>query len=295
MQKLVLFVLIQAIVLDSFPQEVNQVVLERTEVISFHSDIAGKDYELFISLPMGYQSNDTVSYPLIIQTDAYRSFSIVKGITDVFTTPGTLIPKVIIVGIGYGGKGTDALLKWALGRTYDLTPINLEDVNSNMELSFKNMGIKGVKVKTGGAQTFLNFIKSELLPFIESNYRINNSNKLLSGYSFGGDFGLYVLFKEPGLFEKYLIGSPGVHFGDGIIYKYEEEYHKSHTELNAKVFISVGGLEPYNYPEFKKITNIIKSRNYDKLILETHVFEDEDHYSAAPGTYSRGLLKLYKE
>ena len=138
MKMIFLVIVMYLFSMNSIAQEVDPVVLERTDIKRLHSEINGKDYELLISLPLGYNDDDTSHYPLIIQTDAYRSFSMIKGITDLFTIPGTIMRRVIIVGIGYGGKGQDALLNWVLGRTHDLTPVNEDQVNRNMQNNIAN-------------------------------------------------------------------------------------------------------------------------------------------------------------
>ncbi len=196
-------------------EEYPEVALERTELRTLHSEIVGQDYEILISLPKTYSSRDTV-YPVIFLLDAYRVFSTMKGITDLFTSPFPIIQEVIIVGIGYGGDGQKAMLNWAVGRTRDLTPVKSIATEEYIEKRIENMGITGIDVQTGGAPLFLDFIRNELFPFVESNYRIDTNMRILSGHSFGGLFGLYTLFHDPDMFSKYLIGSPSVAYEDEI-------------------------------------------------------------------------------
>ena len=143
----------------------------------------------------------------------------VKGMTDNYTSPSPMIPEVIIVGIGYGGEGPEASWKWAVGRTRDLTPVQNRATEERYENAIAETGVIGVDIQTGGAPLFLDFISKELLPFIDSNYRIDTKNRILCGYSFGGLFALYTLFHNPNIFNKYLIGRPRLHFNDGITNK----------------------------------------------------------------------------
>ena len=124
--------------------------LERTEIRTLHSSIIDQDYEIIISLPKSYSIKDTV-YPVIFLLDPYRAFSMVKGYTDVLTSPYTYIPEVIIVGIGYGGKGPDAMLNWALGRTRDLTPVKSAETEEIYKKRLAKAGVPNVEVQTGGA------------------------------------------------------------------------------------------------------------------------------------------------
>jgi len=274
---------------SSFPQ----VSLENTEVRTLHSSIVGQDYELWVSLPSNYHSTNNL-YPVILLLDPYRSFSILKGYTDVLTFPHSIIPEAIIVGIGYGGKGFQAKLNWVLGRIRDLTPTVDPETENLLEKSIMAFGIKDVKVKTGGAELFLKFIGKELLPYIESNYRIDPHQRILSGYSFGGLFCLFTLFHNPNLFSGYLVGSPSIRYNDGIILDYEYNYSKTHTDLSADVFISAGELETTS-EDVRKIDELLRSRNYENLNLRTVIFENEDHVTCMSAAISRGIVKLLKK
>ena len=150
-----------------------------------------------------------------------------------------------------------------------------------------------MEVQTGGAALFLDFIKKELFPFIETNYRIDKNDRMLSGYSFGGLFAMYALFYEPGLFSKYFIGSPSIHFKDGITYDYELNYASNHSDLEADVFISAGELEDRTSQNIKKMVELLSSRNYENLNLKMVIFENEDHVTCYPAAMSRGLVELF--
>jgi predicted alpha/beta superfamily hydrolase len=227
---------------QSFPsiEEFPEVILERTELRILHSDYVGQDFELSISLPRSYKNTDT-GYPVIFVLDSYRAFPIVKGMTDALSWPNPMIPEVILVGIGYVGSGQGAALNWVVGRTRDLTP-----VKNNVREEYYQNRLKGggVDIETGGAPQFLDFISKELIPFVESNYRIDENHRMLSGYSAGGLFGLFVLFHDPNLFSKYFIGSPSItSFRDSVTFEYELNYAYLHNDLPANVFMSVGQLE----------------------------------------------------
>lgn len=273
-------------------EEFHKVVLERTEARNLYSEYVGQNFELSISLPRSYKNTDT-NYPVIFLLDSYRAFPMVKGMTDALSWPNPMIPEVILVGIGYGGSGQEAALNWVIGRTRDLTPA----VNKLREESYENRlkggGMLDIDIETGGASQFLEFIANELFPFIESNYRINKNQRMLSGYSAGGLFGLFVLFHDPNLFSKYFIGSPSITtFQDSITFEFESNYALSHTNLPADVFMSVGQLEEANSESMKRISDLIYSRNYKNLNLNTMVFENENHYTCYSVAITRGLIKL---
>jgi len=269
------------------------VSLERTELRILHSDIVDQDYELLISLPRSYADSNH-SYPVIIITDAYRSFPIYKAIADVFSMTAALMPEVILVGIAYGGDESNSMLHWAVGRTRDLTPSRNSDAESWLKKTLATMGFPDAEIQTGGAGLFPNFIRYELFPYINTHYKADMENKTLCGQSYGGLFGLYTLFHAPETFDRYLIASPSIGYGAGVTYDYESEYAKSNLDLNAIVFMSSGSLEKGTMENILKMKDLLSSRSYTKLKLKTVVFEDESHTSCVPAAISRGLIELFK-
>jgi predicted alpha/beta superfamily hydrolase len=265
--------------------------LERTEIRTIHSDIVGQDYEILISLPKSYSLHDT-SYPVIYLLDSYHSFSMVKGMTDVFARD-LIMPEVIIVSIGYGIYGPEAQSNWIVGRTRDFTPVSSNFAEEWVEKSMEKIGLPEVEIHTGGAPLFLNFIRTELIPFVETNYRIDENRRTFSGYSFGGLFGLYVLFHDPTLFNKYFIGSPAIMHDKGITYEYEISYADTNPDLKAAIFMNSGEKEEVFAENVKKMTEILRSRNYKNLKLNTVIFEGEGHITCFPAAISRGLTELF--
>src|SRR5207237_5637232 len=106
------------------------------------------------------------------------------------------IPEIIVVGVTWGGNqpNYDSL------RARDYTPTP----ESRLPQS-------------GGAENFLAFMKKELFPFIESNYKANSKDRTLMGSSLGGLFTLYSLFTQPGLFQRYIAASPAYNWGNDVL------------------------------------------------------------------------------
>lgn len=146
---------------------------------------------------------------------------------------------------------------------------------------------------SGDAPKFLSFLKEQLLPFVESNYRADPSQRALMGSSFGGTFTLYAMFTEPTLFSGYVIGSPIVPYGDGFAFQQEAEYASSHKELPVRLFLSVGELEEMARP-VNEFMRILSERNYTGLEMETRTIEGERHASNKPELYNRGLRFIFQ-
>lgn len=68
--------------------------------------------------------------------------------------------------------------------------------------------------RSGGAAEFLAFLKTELIPFVDQRYPTNGTH-LIHGHSYGGLFLMYVLEKEPQLFDGYLVLDPAMWWDHG--------------------------------------------------------------------------------
>lgn len=271
---------------------IRDVCLERTELITLHSEIVDQDYQLFISLPIYYELTKD-SYPLIVELDAFTGFTITKGCIDAFTGLYPLMPHAILVAIGYGGTGSDALAKWISGRTRDFTPEPNGPTEEFYSKFILDRTSDSVEVKTGGAQHFLDFIVMELIPFMQTNYRVDENDRALLGASFGGLFALYALFREPASFNRYLIESPSIHYRNSIVLQYESDYANAHRDLPAEIFLCAGSLEGSLPEAIDNLEELLRSREYPNLVIEKVIFQDESHISCAPAAISRGLIEIY--
>ena len=269
------------------------VTLPNTEIRLLESSIVDDTYRLHISLPVTY-ANSNKTYPVVYLTDGNGLFPLTQSIAEGLST-GLEIPRLIVVGIGYD---TDKSMQWERYRERDLLPTNASARDASRRQEFTRTGIR-----RGQAGAFLRFIRQELKPFINANYRTNPDDSTFVGTSYGGLFGLYVLFHQPDTFNRYVIGSPAIHHDNRVVLTYESRYAAHHDDLPVRVFMSVGAREelddPFIEPLFQFVTNTktlaktLEERRYPGLQLTTHVFEDETHGSVVPATFSWGLRVVF--
>ncbi len=62
---------------------------------------------------------------------------------------------------------------------------------------------------SGGADRFLDFIESELMPFVDENFR-TAPHRTLIGHSLGGSLVVYALVERPDLFQAAIAISPAI-------------------------------------------------------------------------------------
>lgn len=242
-----------------------------TQLQKITSAIDGQEYVLYVNLPRNY--NDTTKkFPIIYVLDGQWDFPLVQALYGQQYYDG-FVPATIVVGITWGGKNPD----YDARRAFDLTP-----TSGNQPAD-----------KYGNAPKFLQCIKKEIIPFIESKYRVDNSNRTLMGSSFGGLFTLYTMFTETSLFNRYILTSPAVTWDNGVIYKIENEYHEKNKSLPVRLFIGWGSYEAQ--PVFQRFIDTLKSRNYEGLDFHSWAVEGCGHSGAKAEGYTKGLQAVFKK
>lgn len=276
------------------PETPDPVPMPSTELRIFHSEIMDQEMRIHVQLPLDYVGDGSRTYPVWYMTDANRSFPMVANISTLLGFPPGSFPPIIVVGIGYEIQG---MADWGAWRTRDLTPVRHEPIEEYWTKLLRGMtGDTSIQVESGGAKKFLSFICEELIPFIDSEYPVAEDERTLGGYSYGGLFSLFSMFERPGTFSRYYCGSPSIQYADGVMFEVEKTFSETHTDLPAKLFMSVGGLE---YPELiadiKQMAEALESRQYPHLQVRLEVIEEEGHASAAPASMIKGFQELYGE
>lgn len=246
-----------------------KVELPGTEVIEFKSAINDHDYVLDVALPRSY--NDTTKrYPVLYALDGQWSFPGISSMYGGLYNDG-FVPEMIVVGIGWK-----------------------DDYFNNRDRDFSQIYIQS-NPNSGGAPKFLNVIKNEIIKMIDSSYRTDRDNNILTGGSSGGVFSLYALFQEPTLFNRYIICSPSLENDDSAIFKNENIFAETHHELNAKIFFSVGEYEVQSryISGLNSFTSQLKAGNYKGLEFESLVIEKTGHSSQGYHGFIRGLQYVF--
>jgi predicted alpha/beta superfamily hydrolase len=241
-----------------------EVSISGTQQLNINSSIANKDYTLYVNLPSDY-GDTTKVFPVVYLLDAQWDFTLMQSIFGQQYFDG-FIPQMVVVGITWGGSNPncDSL------RRVDFTPTSTEDVPFG-----------------GHASKFLQFIKKELIPFIESKYRVKNSDRTLVGTSLGGIFSLYAMMNETSLFKNYVLTSPALNWDNDVMFKYEKEFAPANKKLPIKLYIGIGEYE--DAAPLNRFVNVLKARNYAGLNLKTRVLEGVGHSGSKPLGYTWGM------
>src|SRR5688572_12542075 len=241
--------------------------------------VAGQEYELHIMLPGGYKAADK-KYPVVYLMDSQWDFSLVTGLYGQYYYDG-FIPELIIVGVTWSGEHAnyDSL------RIRDYTPTKIDG------LMFLSSFVR--MPQSGGADQFLAFMKQELFPFIESNYKADGKNRTLMGSSGGGVFTLYTLFTQPDLFTGYVAASPYIPWDNDVMYKYEREFAKKRLPHPVRVYMTLGDVETTR-PAFEKFSDTMVAHKYPSVRLQSKILENTGHGGTKNETYARGLQFVFE-
>jgi len=259
LKKLFLFIAIAGVALSAFAQEqAEQFSIGKKEVV--HSAVLDEDRNVYIFLPDGYSRSEE-NYPVLymfysVAPDFHFNTGVVAGLSRI-----RMIPKMITVAFDLeDGKR-------------DLTPTKSADYGPT----------------SGGADNFLKFIKDELIPFIEKNYR-TAPQRLFWSHSIGGLFGVYVLLKEPDVFHSVLVSSPWMVYDrdQRYILKNTESFLRKKSKQANFLYICVGD-EPNLIPEIEEFLRILEKNKPEGLRWKYVKMPEENHMSILARSLTESL------
>ncbi|MCX6194178.1 MAG: alpha/beta hydrolase-fold protein [Cytophagales bacterium] len=257
-----------------------------SETYVIHSKINQREYNLAVLVPNNYDK--TKKYPVYYLLDGYYAFPIIAYANKILGPwrVGNEIEEVIVVSIT--GK-ENSFNEWLYQRWPEYT------FNSSVkyDTTFTKSWQSPEPLISGKGDAFLQVIRKEIIPLIEKNYS-TNQERGISGHSLSGQFVANLVFKANDIFSKFGINSPFLLlYNDNEIRRTELEYSKTHSSLNAKIFLSYGGLEkPEEIKDLYEFEAILKK--YQWIETKLVIFEDETHTSVIPSMLTRCLKYLYK-
>ncbi|MCP4147202.1 MAG: alpha/beta hydrolase [bacterium] len=154
---------------------------------SFISAEVDDTFKIVVYLPKDYERKNKSSekslqekrYPVIYQLDGNYQGKLTAIMAARFSCEGSIPSEAIVVSIGYYFYG------WGNKRVRDYT-YPAPGGGSSGYWTFEG---------SGGGLKFYNFLKNELVPYVDKHYRTDNTNgRTLIGHSVGGYFTLFAMF-----------------------------------------------------------------------------------------------------
>ena len=116
------------------------------------SETLGRDFHLIVGLPDGYD-DETVAYPAVYLLDGGELFPMLAAYYR-YLRWGDEIPALLLVAVSYG----DSDFENGNQRSHDYTAPSKD------------------REFWGGAAEFQEFLRTEVIPFVEDRYRVNSES-----------------------------------------------------------------------------------------------------------------------
>ena len=227
--------------------------------------------QLLIYTPPGYDSSRYLPrrYPVLYLLDGDAHFQSVTGLVQILSSginASFVIPPMIVVAIA----NTD--------RTRDLTPTHSQwgPDGKYIEPSFKN---------SGGGPTFLRFVRTELIPYVDSAYRTTDY-RVFVGHSFGGLTVIDALYTMPATFNAYVAIDPSLWWDHEVLLKKARDYFGTPGLGGRTLFLAQANTISatdtavnLHYNAILHFNAILSSENRSGIRYAYHYFPDDDHGS----------------
>lgn len=182
------------------------------EAVALKSEVYGGERRVVVRLPATYRTGAR-RYPVLYLTDGSRNLPLLAE-TVAFLAANGRMPEMIVVGID------------PVQRDDELTPSR--GTVAGEPLAQRETG--------GGAARFLEFVETEVVPWVERTYR-TEPFRVLHGHSFGGLFALYTLWARPQLFHARIAVAPTLTWnGDEPVRRVKELVASGKAPAGALVF-----------------------------------------------------------
>lgn len=210
------------------------------------------------------------AYPVLYLLDGDAHFHSVSGLVQILGTGvnGTfMVPEMIVVAI----PNTN--------RTRDLTP-------THTSVGFDGTSAPAFEA-SGGNPAFFTFLRDELMPRIESEYR-TAPYRVFVGHSFGGITTLNALYTIPDALDAYVAIDPSLWWDDQVLLRKAREYFETaRLEGKALYVAQANTLNPDDTipnPHFSAIGQFDAVMDaYDRSgIRYAFRYYDEDDHGSVP-------------
>jgi predicted alpha/beta superfamily hydrolase len=228
---------------------------------SLQSEVLNQNRKLSIFLPDGYDKKDA-KFPVIYVLDADgRDQHTVP--TARFLFLNNKMPRAIVVGV------------YNVDRNHDFLPDSSQSATTG-----------------GGADNFIQFFKTKLIPYIDKNYKAE-PYKVLVGHSYGGVFAMHALINNPDLFDAYIAIDPSFWYKNLMMVKNAQNEFVKAKNWNKSIFITGragGGMKDMGITPMEKL---LKSSAPKELTWKIVSYSEEDHGSVTFKSVYDGLRFIF--
>lgn len=226
--------------------------------LEMRSQSMGDTRAYLVHRPASYDISNT-PYPVLVVLDGEAHFQHVSATVDFLAAAGK-IPPMLVVGIPNVDR--------------------FRDLDSTA---------------APGSSPFLKFVRDELLPKIDRDYR-TRPYRILAAHSYAGLFALYSLIDAPGVFRGYVVMAPA--FGDNReLPKKIDAFLTQHKDLklDAAVFLATDKGTGQNLTGAWELSSYLQDRaaRLRDLRFTLRPFPNESHGALPLRSVDEGLRYIF--
>jgi len=253
----------------------NKIVIGRID--SLYSTVLNETRKCWIYVPDEGANNTftTQRYPVVYLLDGDAHFHSVVGMMQQLSAVNgnDICPKMIVVGI----PNTD--------RMRDLSPTHVENGPYLTPSMVKT---------TGGGESFISFIETELMPYIQAKYP-TDPYRMLIGHSLGGLLAMHTLVHHTRLFNAYVAIDPSMWWDNQKLLKETKKALAEKQFAGTSLYLGIANtLEPgMNIKKIARDTSqnslhirsileldkILGSNPKNQLRYQSKYYDDDTHGS----------------
>jgi len=259
---------------ENNPEEAESVATRR-----IFSKAVQDTFSLFVHLPQHYHPKRKKTYPVLYLLDANAYFDILRD--EVRSMK--LDEEPIIVGIGY----KDFI---------ELDSLRCRDYTYPAATSTDTMPVSGM------GDRFLSFVETELIPFVDQEYKTDVNHRTIMGHSLGGYFVLYALLDDTKnnshYFDHYVAASPSVEYADHYLQTEFAQLAAKAPNHKIQVALSHGEYEIMPAPAVDDVSAL---RDTMSVVLKENTtfflstWPGYDHMDTAVPTFTSHCRRNYEK
>lgn len=276
------FILVSAALLGSCSSGQRQsqtLVREDPGNTVLYSQAVNDSFHISIQLPEAYITEPAKRFPVVYTLDGNFHFPMLAA-TMAQYEKGGLLPPLILVGIGYQSFQM-------------MDSLRVRDYLYPQALPSDEL------TTAAGGNRFDEFIKQQLIPYIDSKYRTDTTQRTLSGHSFGGYFTLHSLSNQISnkqkKFTNFIAASPSLWYNNFLLSKLPESIRKTGSPDSLGIFLSVGGQEDstWNIKPLQQFAQQLAFPVIPHLKSSYSIYNNLGHMDVATLTFVKGLQAFY--
>ena len=207
-----------------------------------------------VYLPQESEKNPAQHYETLYVLDGNWNTKLVLSTVDFLRNIGYLPPIIVVSIPNRVDNGIDS-------RDHDFTP-----------------NVLAGQVRSGGAPDFLRFLKTELIPYVDTHYPTNRIN-LVHGHSLGGLFLNYVLANDPSAFGGYIILDPSMWWDNHKAVQQLAEKLSAVPTKGTAIFVAGRGGQAWRDMAIDQVQTAFEQHAPVQLLWKIVQYSSESHDS----------------